>query len=798
MDERTRSAACSRPPLGLLLVFAVAASGCGGAPSRELTLRVRGPDGSAPTRFEIISDVAEAPIAWIDCGAGSSSAPASQWTCGDGQAVLAQAPEELGVTVRSPGLRTKHARLQPAYAASGRAVAELTLSALPAPVANADYRTGFGADATVSDFQALAWSTSDELGPVHVVKFYLEGLDAEPTAYFQNTAKHPIHYDFVRQVLGRSVTSAQFVRDTYQGPDRKAMAGSLLLRPAVAAGGVTGPITVEFFPSDDLTPAQAAAAVTLLAERMPFAPWRGAANVAFYLPAGSAQEAQAEAASRELEAAGVPWLGWLDLYAGLRQQILNPGVAFGTLRVLAPEALATEAVSFRDVLVLTRLPNELPIVGGSITEELQTPLAHVNVAARARGTPNLALLGAAKDPRIAPLVGKLVRFEVKPGEFTIAEAALADAQAFWTAQANRPRLVPEADLTKTGLPGFAALAFADSKSVGAKAANLAELSKLLPGVAPDGFAIPFAHYDQFLRQAVPPAAAFDAARADCVAEKRPEATCDGAVTLLRPPAAPESLAQLVARLLAHSGFQTDSNLRFAALDALRHLFCSVPIDAALAADLDTKAAALAAGAPVRLRSSTNAEDLPDFSGAGLYSSVTAEAAGAKVASKRVCKVWGSVWNWSAFEERAFWNIDHEAVRMAVAVHVSYPDEAANGVLVTQNLAAPTVAGMYVNVQKGEVSVTNPSGGALPEVFSILPAPAGLQVARERFSSLSPGVPLLSDAEIAALHVAAGKVQDHFAPLYGQPPEVLALDLEFKFDGPQRNLVIKQARPYFAH
>jgi hypothetical protein len=134
--------------------------------------------------------------------------------------------------------------------------------------------------------------------------------------------------------------------------------------------------------------------------------------------------------------------------------------------------------------------------------------------------------------------------------------------------------------------------------------------------------------------------------------------------------------------------------------------------------------------------------------------------------------------------------------MGVAVNQAFPDEQANGVLITQNIADPLVAGMYVNVQRGEVPVTNPENGALPEIFSIIPAPpAGIQVARLRYSSLSPDAPLLSEAEIGALYAAAAKVQAHFAPLYGADPRALALDLEFKLHGPERALYIKQARPY---
>ena len=69
------------------------------------------------------------------------------------------------------------------------------------------------------------------------------------------------------------------------------------------------------------------------------------------------------------------------------------------------------------------------------------------------------------------------------------------------------------------------------------------------------------------------------------------------------------------------------------------------------------------------------------------------------------------------------------------------------------------------------------------------------MARSSWSSLSPGEPVLTDPEIEALYFAATTVQEHFAPLYGQSPYSLTLDLEFKFVEPDRALVIKQVRPF---
>jgi len=159
-------------------------------------------------------------------------------------------------------------------------------------------------------------------------------------------------------------------------------------------------------------------------------------------------------------------------------------------------------------------------------------------------------------------------------------------------------------------------------------------------------------------------------------------------------------------------------------------------------------------------------------------------------------VWGSAWNWRAFGERSFWNVDHRAVRMGVAVHPSFPDEAANGVLITQNVAQPGMPGMYANVQLGEASVTNPEDGAVPEEFTIIPAPNGtVQASRTRMSSLSPASPILTDAEVLALYLAADEVHGHFADLYGKSPAAFAAVIEFKYHGPERALFFKQVRPY---
>src|SRR5690606_33836733 len=71
---------------------------------------------------------------------------------------------------------------------------------------------------------------------------------------------------------------------------------------------------------------------------------------------------------------------------------------------------------------------------------------------------------------------------------------------------------------------------------------------------------------------------------------------------------------------------------------------------------------------IRFRSSTNAEDLDGFTGAGLYESKTGDPTDPDDhVFDELKKVWASVWLFRAFEERSFRSIDHMSVGMAMLV-----------------------------------------------------------------------------------------------------------------------------------
>ena len=77
------------------------------------------------------------------------------------------------------------------------------------------------------------------------------------------------------------------------------------------------------------------------------------------------------------------------------------------------------------------------------------------------------------------------------------------------------------------------------------------------------------------------------------------------------------------------------------------------------------------GTSIRCRSSSNNEDLPGFSGAGLYDSKTQHPDEGHI-SKSVKQVFASTWNFRAFREREFHRIDHMTVSYT---HLTLPTKA---------------------------------------------------------------------------------------------------------------------------
>ena len=682
-------------------------------------------------------------------------------------------------------------------------------SSLPAFVQNADEYTGFYKQDGYEAFRKLSFPSKTEMGASYLVKFVVAGFDTDtPQVHFMNSIKFYYHYDFAQMILGDERSLAVFNQETYFSAEKNTVAGTVAYYASVDSM-----IAMTFFPTDYITPKQVAKVYKLVQERMLFLNSSGAKNRLFYMPAGSTAEKAAADYANEFKAADIPVYTHARLFGDIPFQIMNTGTAYGTLRKLTAAELDTAIVSSHDILILETLPAEIPLVAATISKDAQTPLSHVNLAAKARKTPNIAFNGNELPDSLLALCGKLVKLEVKSNSYTVSEATLEDAQAFWNKNV-REAIKLTYDLSDSGLIDFANLKFSSSKSVGVKAANLAELHKLLPENSPDGFAVPFYHYSNFLNYAQVTEELCERSFNDCGKEGRASDICSqvknacvSSLSLPRgvdskvaePTETPQnSLRSYITAIITREDFAADTRLREAMLDNIRYMFKHIPVEKSFGDALDAKVRKLYGEVGVRLRSSTNSEDLSDFNGAGLYKSVKATAREKDLPSDEIRKVWASVWSFKAFEERSLWNIDHMSVQMAVAVHEAYPDEVANGVVITQNIADYSIAGIYANIQVGETSITNPEGGELPEIISIIESPApqrGVQSVLLQHSSLSPDSLILTDGEIYQLYQYVQKIQNRFATLYNEYPDALALDVEFKVMGPDRKLIFKQVRPY---
>lgn len=682
-------------------------------------------------------------------------------------------------------------------------------SPLPVFIQNDDEYTGFYKEDGYEAFRKLSYSSKTEMGASYLVKFLISDFGTDSAeVHFMNSKKFFYHYDFAEMVLGETRSLAVFNQETYFSAEKNTVAGTLAYYASVDSM-----IAMTFFPTDYISPKQVADSYKLIEKRMLFLALNGTKNRLFYMPAGSTAEKAAAEYANEFKAANIPVYTHAQLFGDVAMQIMNTGTAYGTLRKLTAAELDTAIVSSHDILILETLPAEIPLVAATISKDAQTPLSHVNLAAQARKTPNIAFNGKELPDSLLALCGKLVKLEVKTNSYAVSVATLEEAQAFWNKNVRKP-ITLTYDLSDSGLVDFANLNFKSSKSVGVKAANLAELHKLLPENTPDGFAVPFYHYSHFMDYAQVTEELCGRSFEDCGKEGRSSEICmqvkNACINTLRqaqsavsreaePAVAPRaSLRLYITNAIAREDFKTDTRLREAMLDNVRYMFKHIPVDKTFGESLDAKVRTLYGEAGVRLRSSTNSEDLEDFNGAGLYKSVKATAREKDLPSDEIRKVWASVWSFKVFEERTLWNIDHMSVQMAVAVHEAYSDEVANGVIITQNIADYSVAGVYANIQVGETSITNPEGGELPEIISIIPSPPpqrGVQSVLLQHSSLSPDSLILTDGEIYQLYQFVQKIQNRFAVLYNVYSDALALDIEFKVMGENRKLIFKQVRPY---
>ncbi len=621
---------------------------------------------------------------------------------------------------------------------------------------------------TDGDFRTLA-AGGTEVG-LEGLKFVVD-MQSGDVVHLIGSERWALHYTFIREQIDRQpaldrcdpVQAREFEQgwvafsqiNYFRSEGRRFLLGTLVRH-------ASGLHTVEFATGDAITPEQMRRAFfAAVARTEDPKQW-------FLRPADSSQLRR----MREIEGT-VPIVGTNAPYIDLHYQPLTQVVGYGELMFVRSDQLDSAELGPHTLVITDGVPNDLPFVGGLITEAFQTPLAHINVLSRARGTPNMALRDARNHPRLKPYLSKLVRLEVAPSDFVVREASAEEADAFWQAhKPSGPAIEPPIDATVRGVQPLSERGLADLPAIGGKAAQFAELYKVnlvhlscAPASVPlnvpeQAFAIPVAHYLEHFRNS-------------------------GAQALL------ESLR-------ADATFRADSKLRAQGLANVRSKMLAWPVDVALLQSVEAAVRDSFGEARLRMRSSSNTEDLPTFNGAGLHTSASAQLGDEKLQIADAMRtVWSSLWNQRAFDEREFANIDQSRAAMAILVHAAGQGEAAQGVAISRNMLHVTRSDMYtINAQIGEASVTNPAPGVVTEQLLYTWPGRSPEVSAQTRSSLTEGQDVLMLEDIRNVACAVGAVHDHFRPLLDPLGlnRLFAMQIEFKVERDTRRLIVKQARP----
>jgi pyruvate, water dikinase len=607
-----------------------------------------------------------------------------------------------------------------------------------------------------ADFQALASRPLNTSIPgARSVKVLVDRA-SDDTLYFMNTTRYPRHFDFAAAELSGDplppvVDIALFNQTEYRSPNRRFLLGAVTYYEAPAVWAY------EIAPYDSASADMVALSMSLIGsnsyfgDRLCFHPTSvNTAAAADGLPAGTCVVTTDE------------------IFAGTDYQPLKLGEAYGQLRFFTAEQLQTEYVGPRDVVVLDVVPNDISVVAGLITAQVQTPLSHVNVLAQNRGTPNMALRGAFDSPALRSLENRWVRLTVGEFDYAVVEASRADADAWWDAHRPPAVQVPNLDLEPRDLRDVRELNLVDVTAYGGKAVNFGVMARIETVPAPDAFAVPVYYYKQFEAQ--------------------------------------NGFDEQIAALQADPRFVDDPAFRQAALRDLQQAMITAPVDSQFEALLKDKLEREHPAVRMRFRSSTNAEDLDGFTGAGLYASHSGELGDPnRAVLDAVRSTWASLWNFRAYEERTYNGIPHESVAMALLVHHSFRREEANGVALTNNPFDASQAAFYVNVQFEEYSVVSPAPGETVDAFLYYYGFPGQPTTYLSSSNFVPeGSHVLTPEQVTALGRALADIHEAFAPHYQKDGQFYAMDVEFKFDdldeagnpshGPPK-LWVKQARPH---
>lgn len=489
--------------------------------------------------------------------------------------------------------------------------------------------------------------------------------------YYVNSKRYSFHNEFAAANYLTLERGREFFKHNYLETNRRFILGTIARQIKLDK------FTFEFWEGDLATEEIIREAYQTISQTF-FAP--------IHFKPNSAHQEEASAGLQD-----VPRLQASDLNLSQDYLPINQAKAVGVLRII--DRLTDETIIDRnEIVIFGESPISLTPLSGVITTQFSTPLAHVNLLSKGWGIPNAYIKNAAE--LFKPLEGKFVCFETGEASYTLRRAdANETAVAGRRLAARSDLLTPEADLDFKELVELKNQRKRDAKRFGAKSANLGEVAFAVSRVrirditVPPGFTIPFFHYQQFIAE--------------------------------------NKLDEAILQMLGDDRFNHDAIYRKQQLARFRERIQAGKLNDEFVRSVIEKKRALFADQGVFVRSSTNSEDLPNFSGAGLYTSVP-NVRDDQSLIEAVKTVWASLWNYEAYEARESFGINHSAVYPAVLIQQGMNAEAA-GVLITTNIFdRKDRASVYINAKRG-LGIRVVEGRRVPEQLIFNPKTNAVRV-----------------------------------------------------------------------
>ncbi|MGI8602732.1 MAG: PEP/pyruvate-binding domain-containing protein [Verrucomicrobiales bacterium] len=630
-------------------------------------------------------------------------------------------------------------------------------------------------------FRSVEGAISNE---VRWVKFAI--LTSDPTrVFYQDSAKYLFHYDFAHNRLDpfRAMDRVTFDSVSLHAANQQVVLGAVLYPPR----DNTPEYGIQLAGLDPYPPEVVAGWLDLVSATIHGTP----GTRPLYLPAWEQLDLatlhQDFFAQRGYSVASTDrWLGGNSVYAA--------GWTLGRLVYLpAAEIMAAYGdgrLRPQDVLLTDGVPAETPLVAAIISLRPSTPNSHIAILSRSFGIPFIYLPDEGERQRVLQWSGREVVVRADD-TFDGGTAKVVDVEGALTPELRSEILaLKTAPLlnfpAKTPFGAFSAstqdLVPADARFFGGKAANYGLLRRKIPNNSPPAIAFSFDLWDQFLDQTLP-----------------------SSKTLRQ---------EIYERLASHTTYPPNIAALRTDLAAIRNLFTTTAQFTEPQQEAIKNALSLFDPSKnIRFRSSTNLEDGERFTGAGLYDSYSGcilddldgdttgpSACDPTEADERgvfraIKKVYASFYNENAYLERLRHSVNESQAGMALLVHHSFPDEAANGVA-TMEVTSYSFSTSYqadLVTQLGEVSVTNPDGTALPELVEGYQSGSGASVTLKERSTLVPlgGHVMTWEGDYLTLMNLLTAVADGYRELYPERTRLL-LDFEYKKEGAA--IVVKQVRP----